>query len=120
MTDPPELRPGEWSDELLYEPEDSPVAALSRLVEMGWMDVGSAVEIAVREIARVPVRDHFSEIDGEVGRQLRLITYFAIHEPTRRGLESWLQTEDAWIQEGIKKLIACANKFGCATDDLGV
>jgi hypothetical protein len=107
-----------FDESLRYEPEASTIAHLPETVESGFIDLADAVEIAVREIARQPVRNHFAEVGGEVGRQLRMITYFAIHDPTCPHLASWLQSGDAWIDEGIRMLVACAEEHGLETDDL--
>ena len=107
-----------FDESLRYAPEASTIAHLPDIVRSGFMDLAEAVDIAVREIARQPVRNHFAEVDGEVGRQLRMITYFAIHDPTCPQLESWLQSGDAWIEEGIRMLVACAEEHGLETDDL--
>jgi hypothetical protein len=107
-----------FDESLRYEPEASTIAYLPDAVDSGSMDLAQAVEIAIREIARQPVRDHFAEVGGEVGRQLRMITYVAIHDPMCPQLTSWLQSGDAWIEEGIRMLVASAEEYGLETDDL--
>jgi hypothetical protein len=110
--------PSTFDERLRHEPEGSTIANLPEIVRLGWMELDDAIEIAVREIARQPIRDHFNEVGGEVGRQLRLITYFAIHDPLCPELESWLRSGDPWIEEGIRMLVACAEEYGLKTDDL--
>jgi hypothetical protein len=107
-----------FDESLRYEPEASTIAHLPDTVKSGFIDLAEAVDIAVREVARQPVRNHFAEVGGDVGRQLRMITYFAIHDRACPQLASWLQSGDAWIEEGIRMLIACAEEYGLETDDL--
>jgi hypothetical protein len=69
-------------------------------------------------IGTTPLHNCFESLGGEVGRQLRVITWHAIHDPLKPELKDWLQSGDANIEAGIKRLVECANKFGMKTDDV--
>ena len=94
------------------------IAGIEVIHESGLTDLSSAVEVALVMIGLTPLHNYFETIGGQVGRQLRGITWHAIHDPLNPQLKDWLQSGDASIEAGIKRLIECANKFGMNTDDL--
>ena len=94
------------------------VAAIAVLFESGLTDLSTAVEIAVYEIGKTSLHNYFAIIGGEVGRQLRGITWYAIHDPLNPKFKDWLQSGNSEIEEGIKRLVECAHRFGMPMDDL--
>jgi|SoiMethySBSTD1v2_1073268.scaffolds.fasta_scaffold2916874_1 hypothetical protein len=94
------------------------IAAIQVMFESGFTDLSTAVEVAVHMIGTTPLHNYFAILGGDVGRQLRGITWHAIHDRLNPAFKDWLQSGDPSIEAGINRLTECANEFGLKTDDL--